>query len=180
MEVNLLPIGFKKYMKVLKSWGMWGYICTISIVAIIMLTSFDGKTIDGVMLSLLCLIVFSPMTIPAFFGKISQSTVRFDTDKICILDKRGKCWRTIDYNAITNVREEEISGFFYGARKEEFKAKYVCVFLNGLKIIPDVSYAKLFTDPNFIMIGYSPEVFDLLYTIKRRNQENTGDKDDNA
>jgi len=161
--IDLMPIGIKNQTKMIERVSICATGCVIALLVIMWATGFFYDSVTATIFSLILLLITTPLLLPYFiFDKVSQSTVRFSADQIYILDKRGKCWRSIDYNTITAVRVDEISGFFYGHNKDMFRNKYVCVFLNGATTIPNVSFANLFTEKDFIMFGYHTEALQWL------------------
>lgn len=160
MEINLMPIGLKKQMNTIKKVSICAEIGVVFLLLLMGVAGFFKNSTTGIIFSFILLLITTPLMIPGFmFEKISQSTVRFTKEQIQILDKKGMCWRTIFYRDITDVRIEVVSGFFYGQNQHMFRNTYICVFLNGLTSIPDVSFSKLFTDKDFIMLGYHAEAF---------------------
>ena len=157
-EIHLIPIGIKNLMRIIKKVSM----CTVcgyaSLLVIMWVAVFFHDWITGVVFSITLLFITIPILIPGFmFDKVSQSVVCLEIDRINVLDKKGVCWRSIDYNAITAVRVEEVSGFFYGHNKNLFSNKYICIFLNEETTIPNVSYAKLFSAKEFLLFDYQAE-----------------------
>ena len=164
LEINLMPIGIKKLMSVVRRISICTVVCMFAFLIYIWGAGVFDCFVTGIGCSLLFLFVIIPILRPGIvFDKVSQSTVRFVADQMYLLDKKGRCWRTIDYKRITAVRVEEVSGFFYGQNQDLFRGKYVCVFLNGLTNIPNVSYAQLFTEKDFIMFGFNEEAIHWLY-----------------
>lgn len=162
-EIDLVPSGIKNQIKMINRVSICTEVCAITLLAVMWVAGFFHDFETGIIFSSAFLLVTTPLLLPGFmFNKVSQSTVSFASDQIHILDKRGVCWRLIDYNTITDVRVEEISGFFYGHNKDMFRNKYVCIFLNGATSIPIVPYKNLFTEKDFIMFGYHPEALQWL------------------
>lgn len=157
-EIDLMPISIKKQMHTMRRVSFYTIGCIFtSFVAMLLLDIFHDITAAIVFL-LLLLFIAVPWLLPGLrFNKTSQSSVRFTSDFIQLLDKRGNCWRSIDYNTISDVRTEDISGFFYGENQDMYHNKYICIFLNESTDIPPVPFAKLFTAEDFIMFGYHPE-----------------------
>lgn len=163
IEIDLMPIGIKKQMRMIKRVSTCAEVCVITLLVVMWAAGFFHDLITGTVFTLILLLITTPLLLPGLmFDKVSQSRVYFAADQLHILDKRGKCWRVIAYDTITAVRVDEISGFFYGHNKDMFRNKYVCVFLNGATTIPDVSFAKLFTERDFIMFGYHAEALQRL------------------
>lgn len=158
IEVDLMPIGIKKQMRTIKIVGSCAEIAVFAFL-IVLWTSRSFHDIPiGIIFSSAVLLITTPLLLPGFmFDKVSQSTVRFSEEGLSILDKKGVCWRSICYGAITDVRIENVSGFFYGHNKDMFQYQYVCLFLNGSTDIPHVSFAKLFNERDLIMFGYHAE-----------------------
>ncbi|MBQ4102403.1 MAG: hypothetical protein IJC85_05915 [Oscillospiraceae bacterium] len=160
MEVDLMPICLKKQMNTIKKVSICVEIGVVFLLLVMGIAGFFKDLTTGIIFTSILLLITTLLMIPGFlFEKISQSTVRFAEDRIQVLDKNGICWRTIFYREITNVRIEEVSGFFYGQNQNLFRNTYICIFLNGSTSIPDVSFSKIFTDKDFIMLGYHAEVF---------------------
>lgn len=162
-EIDLMPIGIKNQMRMIKRVSTCTEVCAITLLVVMWAAGFFHDLVTGAVFSLILLLITTPLLLPGFmFDKVSQSTVCFVADHIHILDKKGVRWRSIDCNTITAVRVEEISGFFYGHNKDMFRNKYVCVFLNGATTIPNVSFSNLFTEKDFIMFGYHAEALQWL------------------
>ena len=162
-EIDLIPIDLKNQIKMIKGVSICTEVCAITLLAVMWVVGFFHDFETGIIFSSAFLLVTTPLLLPGFmFNKVSQSSVSFVSDQIRILDKRGVCWRLIDYNTITDVRVEEISGFFYGHNKDMFRNKYVCIFLNGATNIPNVPYKNLFTEKDFIMFGYHADALQWL------------------
>ena len=157
VETDLLPF----YIKIIMKWyrRMMLLIEASIVVAMIVLWGFGAcNWITATVLIFMFLLILVPYSLPLLiYNKTSQSTLHFAADQIRVLDKKKNCWRVIDYSSITDIRAEEITGFFYGPERNHVRYKYVCVFLNGLKDVPDVSFGKLFTHKDFIMFGYDDE-----------------------
>lgn len=163
IEIDLMPIGIKNQIRIIKKVSTCTEVCAITLLVVMWVAGFFHDLITGVVFSLILLLITTPLLLPGYmFDKVSQSTLCFTDDHIHILDKKGICWRSIDCNTITAVRVKEIPGFFYGHNKDMFRNKYVCIFLNGATTIPNVSYAKLFTEKDFIMFGYHAEALQWL------------------
>lgn len=163
VEIDLMPIGIKNQMRMIKKVSTCTVMCTFALLVFMWMFGFFHDLETGIIFSSAFLLVTTPLLLPGFmFDKVSQSRVSFTTDQIHILDKRGACWRSIDYSTITDVRVEEISGFFYGHNKDMFRNKYVCIFLNGVTNIPNVPYKNLFTEKEFIMFGYHADALQWL------------------
>ena len=161
MTVDLVPT--KRLMRTAKNMGISVVIVTVILLLLMHLRGITEDLATSIALSFMSLMITLPIPIPGLIhDRVSQSVVRFDTSQIQVLDKRGTCWRSIDYNAITAVQVRDVSGFFYGEDKDKFCSKYVCVFLGGTTTIPDDSYAKLFKNPDFFMFGYHPEAVEIL------------------
>ena len=162
-EIDLIPIGLKNQISMIKRVSTCTEACAITLLIVMWVAGFFRDLITGVVFSLVLLSITTPLLLPGYmFDKVSQSTVRFSADHIHILDKKGVCWRSIDYNTITAVRVKEISGFFYGHNKDMFRNKYVCIFLNGTTNIPNVPYKNLFAEKDFIMFGYHADALQWL------------------
>ena len=162
-KFDLMPISIKNQMSMIKRVSTYAEVCTIILLLTMWAVGLFHDYLTGMLLSLILLSITTPLLLPGFiYDKVSQSMVCFVSDHIHILDKKGVCWRSIDCSTITAVCVEEISGFFYGHNKDMYRNKYVCIFLNGVRTIPNVSFAKLFTEKDFIMFGYHPEVLQRL------------------
>ncbi len=96
------------------------------------------------------------------YGRISQSDVVFSQNTIDFKDSKGNCWRSVPYSSITTVRKMIVPGTLYGEKKDEVEREHLCIFLNDTEEIPDVSYHRLFTHPDFTMIYYRDEIFHTL------------------
>lgn len=168
-EIDLIPIGIKNQIRMIKIVSTCTELCAITLLVIMCATGFFRDLITGLVFSFVLLVITTPLLIPGYvFDKISQSTVRFSAEHIYILDKKGRCWRTIDCSVITAVSEKEITGFFYGKNKDTFRNKYVCIFLNGTTNIPDVPYKKLFNQKDFIMFAYHAEALQWLLQKEKK------------
>ena len=162
-EIDLMPIGIKNQMRMIKNVSICTELGAITLLAVMWVAGFFQDFTTGVVFSLILLSITTPLLLPgSLFDKVSQSTVCFTADHIRILDKKGVCWRSIDYNTITAIHIKEVSGFFYGQNKDMFRNKYVCIFLNGTTNIPNVPYKNLFTEKDFIMFGYHAEALQWL------------------
>lgn len=166
IEINLLPVGIKLLMSLLKKIA----ICAEIFILIILVALWCGGCFDttttGIVISMMLHLITLPMLILGLaFNKTSQSTVKITEELISVYDKKGNCWRTILPNTITDIRIEEISDFFYGRNRHTFRFEYVCLFLNGNTQIPDVSFSKLFFEKDFIMFGYDEVAFDMIKFI---------------
>lgn len=164
VEIDLMPIGIKKLMSVVRRISICTALCLFVFVAFLWIVEVFDRLETGIGCSLLVFLATILILRPGLmFDKVSQSTVRFATDQMYLLDQKGRRWRTIDYNTITTVRVEEVSGFFYGQNQDMFRNKYVCIFLNGSTNIPNVSYVHLFTEKDFIMFGFNEEALHWLH-----------------
>lgn len=155
METTLVPHAMKKLMHRVRIIGIVAVILAIVLILIFVLSGTFLNLTDGIYFSLVWMLCTVPLVLPGLlYDKVSQSIIQFTDDQVRILDKKGKCWRTIDYGTITIVQVEEVAGFFYGRDKDKCICKYVCVYLNGTTTIPDCSFKKLFSHEDFIMFGY--------------------------
>lgn len=162
-EIDLIPIGIKNQVRMIKRVSTCTEVCAITLLVVMWVGGLFRDLITGVVFSLILLLITTPLLLPGYmFDKVSQSTVSFADNHIHILDKKGKCWRSIDCNTITAVRVKKISGFFYGQNKDMFQNDYVCIFLNGTTNIPNVPYKNLFIEKDFIMFGYHAEALQWL------------------
>lgn len=163
LSIDLMPENIKKQMIAIKNVGI-----SAGIFAIVLLLAMWGFKIfrdlsTGVVFSLVLLSVAIPLQIPSIrFDKVAQSTVRFEFDQIKILDKKGRCWKSINYCSISAVRVEEVNGFFYGKNTDLFRNKYICIFLNNSTNIPDVPFADLYDEKDFVMLNYQIEALQLI------------------
>ena len=107
----------------------------------------------------------------ARYDAVARRTISFGENGFCLWNKK-LCVREVPYHTITDVTAEDICGFFIGTQKENFHAKYICIYLNHAKKPPLVSYAKLFKQKNFFMIAYSEDVLRELQ--KAGNQFHSG------
>ncbi len=111
-----------------------------------------------------------------FYCKLSQSILIFLEDHLNVCYENGKCWRTIKYNEITDVRVKEVPGFFYGENQNTIKNNYICIFLNDTTDIPDNSFAKLFKEENFFMFAFQEQALsDLNEMIDKNKRRNCND-----
>ena len=105
LEINLMPIGIKKLMSVVRRISICTVVCMFAFLIYIWGAGVFDCFVTGIGCSLLFLFVIIPILRPGIvFDKVSQSTVRFVADQMYLLDKKGRCWRTIDYN-IRNIRK---------------------------------------------------------------------------
>lgn len=173
LELDLIPYSIKQQMKTMRRVSFYTVGCIFVLYIAMLLYGIFHDMVAAITLLLLLLLITVPWLLPGFrFDKINQSRVCLMTDCIRILDKSGNCWRTIDYSTISDVREEDISGFFYGENKNLYREKYICVYLNELTEIPSVSFAKLFAEKDFIMFSYRPEA---LQWIQQKLSKTAGD-----
>lgn len=158
METTLVPRAMKKLMHRIRTIGITAVIVAILLILIFALTGAFRNLTTGIYASSLYLLCTVPMVMPGLlYDKVSQSIIQFTDDQLRILDKKRKCWRTIDYDTITTVQIEEVAGFFYGKDKDKCICKYVCVYLNGTTALPDCSFKKLFSHQDFVMFGYDSD-----------------------
>ena len=151
---------FKKTNEHNKKVSICVEIGVVFLLLVMGIAGFFKDLTTGIIFTSILLLITTPLMIPGFlFEKISQSTVRFAEDRIQVLDKKGICWRTIFYREITNVRIEEVSGFFYGQNQNLFRNTYICIFLNRSTSIPDVSFSKLFTVKTLLCLDIMPKFF---------------------
>lgn len=128
---------------------------TIILLLIMYAVGIFPDTTTAVLFSVGIMPIPAILLIPGLlYEKISQSTVEFEVNRIKVFDRCGRCWREISYSSITDIRINEVTGYFYGTNKHLFCEKHICFFLNDATDMPDVSYAKLFKNPSFFMIGY--------------------------
>lgn len=158
LELDLIPYSINKQMKTMRYIGFYTVGCIFAVYIAMLLCGIFHDMVAAITLLLLLLLITVPWLLPGLrFDKINQSRVCLMSDCIRILDKSGNCWRTIDYSTISDVREEDISGFFYGENKNLYREKYICVYLNGLAEMPCVPFARLFAEKDFIMFSYQLE-----------------------
>lgn len=168
--IYLVPNHFRKTIVAVRNAGI-----SLVLLAImwILYVGFSGGFSDlssAILYSLTILTVASLSMIPGIrYYKVSQSTVLLTPTQIRIVDKSGSCWREIDYTSISKITVENIAGFFYGKNNDNCVNKYICIYLNELATIPNVTYHNLYTHRNFIIISYQEHA---LSTIK----ECMGDK----
>lgn len=171
METKLVPAGFSELIKTIRKVGAFSFLGTIVLFLLVLWLGFFKPIATSAAFFAVMLWVDAIVLMPGLlFGRVSQSTVFLSGDTIRFVSERGVCWRQIDYNAITDIRVEEVPGFFYGRYKKQFRSKYICLFLNNLSVIPEVSYVKLYKHDSFTMIGYSKEVADYLFKRCSFNQ----------
>jgi hypothetical protein len=158
IEVDLVPISIKEQIRTIKIVSYYTVGCLAVLLITMMILGFFQDTFTAIALSVIMFLVAIPLLLPGLmFEKTSQSRICFMSNQICIVDTKGKCWRSVDYNTISDLRIEDITGFFYGGNKHLYRNKYICIFLNGATEIPSVPFAKLFTEKNIIMFGYHPD-----------------------
>ena len=169
LEISLMPINIKKLMCTVRKLCICVAVGTFTLLSFMWVVGVFDSYKTGIACSLLFLLVNIPILRPGIaFDKVSQSTVRFFSHQMCLFDKRGRCWRIVNYKEITDVRVEDVSGFFYGQNQDRVKDKYVCVFLNGSMDIPNVPYRHLFNEEDFIMFGYNDQAIHwLCQNLKR-------------
>ena len=161
MKYFLLPKGIKDLMNIIKRVSLFTLLGAAIVVVIFWSTGFFGYPNDGILFSVGIMICLIPTTIPWLrYRKVSQSTVQFEQNGIVILDEKGNIWRCVEYKKITNVQIRKVRGFFYGQNKDHFEFPYICIFLNGLREIPQTSYKNLFLHEDFLMIIYQPETLE--------------------
>ena len=170
MLFNLVPIGFCACMRKIKLLG----ICFSSF--FLSLVLFMG--IIGVIRDIMTLLIFivSALVLSVIllypgiaYEKTSQSKVEFATDRIRVIDNKGRCWREIAYESITNLSVEQIADFFYGRYRETFVEMYICFFLNDVKDIPKVAYNELFSSPDFFIMGYQEDALNLFQNMYKQH-----------
>lgn len=158
-EFDLMPISIKMQMRTIRKVGFFLVGCLFTLYITVSLLGVFRNMFTAVTFFLMLLLVIVPVLLPGLrYDKISQSRIYFGADYIRIIDKKGKCWRAVEYSTISDVRTEYISGFFYGENKDMFRNKYICIFLNGLTDIPPVPFARLFTENDFILFAYHPKI----------------------
>ena len=164
LEIDLLPVGIKRQMRMVKKVAIYAQTCVVFALVVMWSTGVFRNSFTGIVVSIALLLVITPLLLPGFwYEKVSQSTVRLEADRIEILDKKGVCWRTIYGSQIVSVRVEDVSGFFYGSNKHLYHNKYICVFLGESEKIPEVSFARLFSETGFVMFGYHAEALHWIY-----------------
>lgn len=163
LEIDLMPISIKNQMRAIRIVSVWAVGCTFTLLIAMFLFGIIQDVVTALVFSFILLFVTTPLLIPGFrYDKISQSKICFTSDRICILDKKGECWRSIDYSIISDIQIKDVTGFFYGENKNMYKSTYICIFLNGITDVPPVPFAKLFTENDFIMFGYQAEALQLV------------------
>lgn len=157
--MNLVPKNYKNVIKIINK---------ISIICIVMTLIFIPALTLGVLKDIESFIIFFVffistfvvLSIPGFrYDRVSQSIVCLTDDGIQAVDKKGRCWRFIDYRSISMIKKQELVGFFYGFRKDEGAYDYICIYLNGNIQIPDVAYSKLYNQNDFFLISYDKELY---------------------
>lgn len=129
LETDLIPAGMKNLMKTVRKIGIYTEIGAGFLFVLLGIFGYFSDLTTGILTALLLLLITAPVLIPGLlFDKVSQSTVRFTEFQIQVLDKRGKCWRTIDYREITMVCAEEISGFFTDATSQWLETSMFAFF----------------------------------------------------
>ncbi len=96
-----------------------------------------------------------------FYHKTWNATVRCTQDGIEVLYKE-KLLRKVSWDSIHCVRVRDVNDFFYAQDRENVKYSYICLFLNDNSEIPDVSYNRMFYHEDFLMIGYRPELHEII------------------
>ena len=178
IKFDVMPIGIKKLMRVINRVSIFAEIFSnlwvVAMVATGLIRDLSGCIIFFTALQIVVVPTFIPSIL---YYKLSQSVLMFADNSLKVCNKNGKCWRTIKYSEITDVRVKEIPGFFYGENKNTIKNKYICIFLNGIIWIPDNSFAKLFKEENFFMFAFQEQaLLELEAAIKRqsKNGDNQG------
>ena len=121
-EIDLIPIGIKNQVRMIKRVSTCTEVCAITLLVVMWVGGLFRDLITGVVFSLILLSITTPLLLPGYmFDKVSQSTVSFSDNHIHILDKKGKCWRSIDCNTITAVRVKKFQVFSTGKIKICFK-----------------------------------------------------------
>ncbi len=163
-EINLVQTGIKKLINTKMIIG----VCFDVILVVIYYFLFGASGLFddlkmAIGFSIFGIALLAANLTPFHSSKVSQSTIRFYDNHVSILDKKGNCWRSINYSEITSIQTREVEGFFYGVGKDDVVNKYICVFLNGINEIPNISYKKLFTHKDFFMFFYNEEAYQYLY-----------------
>lgn len=169
MKYSLIPEGFRKLMLVNKKVTLVADLVLLLPLLVFWWMGFYDMAKAILYLSVPLMLMLTILLVKFFYyDNTVQSMVELCQDRILILSKKNCCWREIPYNVITNVAVKEIHGFFYGSRKDEFKSKYICLFLNDKKDIPIVSYPKLFRQQDFCMIAFTEELWNMFNNIYRK------------
>lgn len=164
MNTALMSIKVKKLMKIGNIVFVLINTCVLVFVLYMWCVGAFHDVATGVIVSssLISIFVFI-LSKPGFrYNRIWQSTVCLTDKQIQILDKRGVCWKKGTYDEISNLRVEEIVGFFYGENREKFREKYVCIFFNGLVNVPNVEFKDLFFQKDFMMFAFDAEALSLI------------------
>lgn len=145
---NLLGLGIVMFLAIV--FGSMIYANTFTVFGFIAFSS-------------LITIVYPLLWLPlAISKKAIRSKVNLTEKTIKVISEKGECWREIPYSFITEIRVEEIEGWFYGFNQELYRHKYICLFMNNNSEIPIESYKKMFLQKDFFMIAYSEELLDNL------------------
>ena len=164
LKVDLMPFVIKSLMIGIKKIVICSEFFCVAIIILLWAMGFIGDLETGVIVTVsFQFITINMLILGLKFNRTSQSIVRFTDNKIQVLDRKGKCWREIDYSTITTVRAEIIADFFYGQSKKTFRYKYICLYLNGATSMPNVSFAKLFKEKDFFMFNYKVIIFLMIY-----------------
>ncbi len=166
MKYSLIPEGYRKLMTVCKRIALIADMTILLPLAFFIAAGFHHTAAYLFYLAIVLTPIFTGYLI--FFcscDKVVQSTVTLHHEGIRVSDKKNRCWREISYNNVKAVAVKEVFGYFYGSRKDEFKAKYICFFLNDQTEIPTVSYKNLFRQRGFFMVAYTDEFWESLQGV---------------
>ncbi|MBE6748837.1 MAG: hypothetical protein E7557_06360 [Ruminococcaceae bacterium] len=173
IKFDVMPIGIKSFIRIRKKVCIFAEFFSILWVIAMVATGLIRNLSDCVAFFVALQIVMMIMVTPwIFYCKLSQSILIFLEDHLNVCYENGKCWRTIKYSEITDVRVKEVPGFFYGENQNMEKNNYICIFLNGTTDIPDNSFAKLFKEENFFMFAFQEQaLLELEAAIKRQSKD---------
>ena len=162
MSFSLIPTSFLIYMKGRTKIAVVFSACFFCTILCMVVCGVFNNPATSVIIFAAAIILIAICLYPGIINnKIVSSKVEFSAEGIEVIDKKGCYWRIIPYEAITNVQVEEVFGFFYGTNRERISSKYICFYLNGEKNHPNVPYRKLFFEPDFFMMGYQDDAFEL-------------------
>ena len=102
LEISLMPINIKRLMRIVRKLCVCVSVCVLIFLSFMWISGVFDSFETGMVCSLLFLLTSIPILRPGVvYDKVSQSTVRFLTNQMCLLDKQGRCWRIIRYKENT-------------------------------------------------------------------------------
>lgn len=163
IKVNLVPAHFRRTIAVVRSAGILVFSLAVGWLCFVGLGEGFANWPSAILYSSIVLAVASLGLLPGLlYDRISQSTVLLSSNKLFVLDKRGRCWRCVEYSSISKITSEDVPGFFYGKDKCECVNKYICIYIDGQETIPEVSYAKLFRHNGFLLFSFQQRAMDYI------------------